>query len=69
MSDLTDRLTDAAAAAIRDIGLLIDAAGPRLKLVTVEVDVGTHGQLLGATAWLEIRVNVNRLLGTPAGRG
>ena len=69
MSDLTERLTEAATLAIRDIGPAIDAVSGRLKLVTVEVEVGTHGQLLGATAWLENRVNVNTLLGTPAERG
>ena len=68
MGDLTQRLTKAAAAAIRDVGPAIAAAGPRLRLVTVEVEVGSKGQVVGATAWLENRVNVNRLLGL-TGRG
>ena len=63
MSDLTERLQAAATVAIADVAPAIEASGRRLQLVTVEVEVGSVGQVVGATAWIENKVNVNRLLG------
>ena len=67
-ADLTTRLTEAAAAAIADVAPGIEAAGPRLRLLTVEVEVDGKGRVTGATAWLQKQINVNRLLGV-SGRG
>ena len=67
MTDLIARLTEAATAAIADIAPGIEAAGSRLRIVTVEVEVGTKGQLVGATAWLEHWVNVNKILDVAGG--
>jgi len=63
VSDLTERLQAAATVAIADVAPAIEASGRRLQLVTVEVEVGSVGQVVGATAWIENKVNVNRLLG------
>ena len=62
MTDLIARLQAAATAAIADIAPGIEAAGSRLRIVTVEVEVDTKGQLVGATAWLEHRVDITKLL-------
>ncbi len=64
--DLAERLQEAAPAAIADVAPGIEAAGPRLRLLTVEVD--GKGRVVGATAWLQNQINVNRLLGV-SGRG
>ncbi len=66
-ADLTTRLQEAAAAAIRDVAPGIEAAGSRLRLLTVEVEVDGRGRVTGATAWLQNQINVNRVLGV--GRG
>ena len=62
MSDLTERLQAAATAAIRDVEPAIAASGRRLRMVTVEVEVGTLGEVIAATCWIENKVNVGRLL-------
>ena len=54
VADLTTRLTE--------------AAGPRLRLLTVEVEVDGKRRVVGATAWLQNQINVNKLLGV-SGRG
>ncbi len=66
-AELTTRLTEAATAAIRDVAPGIEAAGSRLRLLTVEVEVDGRGGVVGATAWLQNQINVNKLLGV--GRG
>ena len=66
-ADLTERLQEAAAAAIADVAPGIEAAGPRLRLLTVEVEVDGKGRVTGATAWLQNQINVNKLLAV--GRG
>ena len=63
MSDLTEVLTAAATAAIRDVEPAIAASGRRLRALTVEVELDARGNVTGAVAWTQLRVNVNRLLG------
>ena len=67
MTDLTERLARAAAAAIADIEPQLQAAGPRLSLLTIEFEIGTKGEVTHATAWPQLRVNVNKLLGARKG--
>ncbi len=66
-TDLTTRLQEAACAAIADVAPGIEAADSRLRLLTVEVEIDGKGRVVGATAWLQNQINVNRLLGV--GRG
>ncbi len=63
MTDLTERLQAAAHAAIADVAPGIEAAGSRLRLLTVEVEIDGKGRVTGATAWLQNQINVNRVLG------
>ena len=67
MSDLTSKLQEAATAAIRDVEPTIAASVPRLRALTVEVELNTRGNVSGAVAWLQHRVNLGKLLGV--GRG
>ncbi len=62
MSDLTERLTEAAAAAIADIMPAIEAEPRKVRLVTIELEVANGCQVKGGTAWIECAVNVNKLL-------
>ncbi len=66
-TDLTERLARAAVAAIEDIAPQIEAAGPKLGLLTLELEVNTKGEVTGAPAWPQLRLNMNRVLGV--GRG
>ena len=68
MTDQTERLIEAATAAIRDIGPAIEQAGPKLHTLTVEIELDTRGTVNGAVAWLQHRVSLSKLLGAPAGR-
>ena len=63
MTDLVTRLTEAAASAIADVAPTIEAAGLKLGMLTLELEVNTKGRVTGATAWPQLRVNVNRVLG------
>ncbi len=67
VTDLTERLARAAVVTIADIAPQIEAAGPKLNLLTVELEISSKGQVTGAAAWPQLRVNVNKLVG--AGRG
>ncbi len=67
MTDLTERLARAAVSAIAAIEPQLRAAGPKLGLLTIEFEIGTKGEVTHATAWPQLRVNVNKLVG--AGRG
>ena len=67
MTDLTTRLTEAATAAIRDVAPTIEAAGPKLGLLTLELEIDSKGRVVGGEAWLQLRLNMNRVLGV--GRG
>ncbi len=62
-TDLQDHLTEAAAAAIALVMPTIEAAGPRLGLLTIELEVGPRGRVTGAVAWPQLRVNLGKLLG------
>ncbi len=66
-TDLTERLARAAVAAIADIAPQLEAAGPKLGLLTIELELANGVRVKGGTAWIERAVNVNKLLG--AGRG
>ncbi len=67
MTDLQDRLTEAAAAAIADVMPAIEADPRKVRRLTVELELANGGQVEGGTAWIERAVNVNKLLGV--GRG
>ena len=67
MTDLTERLARAAVVAIADIEPQIEAAGSKLNLLTVELEVDSKGKVIGGVAWPQLRLNVNKLVG--AGRG
>ncbi len=67
MTDLQDRVTEAAAAAIADVMPTLERAGPKLGLLTIELEIDPKGRVTGAVAWPQLRVNLGRLLG--AGRG
>ena len=62
-TDLVERLTEAAAAAITGVAPAIEAAGPKLGLLTLELEVSTKGEVTGAVAWPQLRVNLGKLLG------
>ena len=63
MTDLVARLQEAAAAAIADVAPTSEAAGPKLGLLTIELEVSSKGQVTGATAWPQLRVNVSKVVG------
>jgi hypothetical protein len=65
--DLTESLARAAVAAIADIAPQLEAAGPKLGLLTLELEIDTKGRVVGGVAWPQLRVNVGKLLGV--GRG
>ena len=68
MTDLVTRLTEAAASAIADVAPTIEAAGLKLGMLTLELEVNTKGRVTGATAWPQLRLNMGRVLGV-GGRG
>jgi hypothetical protein len=63
MTDLTERLARAAVAAIADIEPQIEAAGPKLRLLTIEFEVSTKGEVTHVMAWPQLRVNMTKLAG------
>ena len=67
-ADLVTRLQEAAAAAIADVAPTLEAAGPKLGLLTLELEIDSKGRVTGATAWPQLRVNMGRVLGV-SGRG
>ena len=67
MTDLTERLARAAVAAIADNRPAIEAAGPKLGLLTLELEIDGRGRVTGGVAWTQLRINTNKLLGV--GRG
>ena len=68
VSDLTERLARAAVAAIADIGPQLEAAGPKLGLLTIELEVNAKGEVVGGVAWPQLRLSGAKLLGA-SGRG
>lgn len=63
MSDLTERLQEAAAAAIADIMSAIEAEPGKVRLVTIEPEVANGRKVTGGTARIERAVNIGRPLG------
>ena len=61
MSDLTDRLTAAAAAALEDIAPVLEHERQKLRGVTLELTVANNGGVIEANAWIERKANVRRL--------
>lgn len=67
MTDLTERLQEAAAAAIADVMPSIAPDPRRIRRVTIELDMANGCEVTSGTAWIERTVNVNRLLGLGKG--
>ena len=67
-TDLTERLARAAAAAVADLAPQLEAAGPKLGLLTIELEIDSKGRVVGGVAWPQLRLNMNRVLGV-SGRG
>jgi len=61
LSDLTDRLTDAAAAALEDLGPILEHELPKLRGVMLELELANGGSVVGATAWIERKANIRKL--------
>ncbi len=69
MTDLTTKLTDASAAALRKIAPAIEADPGNVAAITVEIRMAGGEAAKGATAWVERRFGAKDL-GTPSeGRG
>ena len=47
MADLSERLARAAVAAIAAIAPQLEAAGPKLGLLTLELEISTKGEVVG----------------------
>ncbi len=67
MGELTERLREAGAA-IAGVAPTIEAAGPRLGLLTIESGINSKGYVTGGGAWPQLRLDMNRVLGV-SGRG
>ena len=67
MTDLSESLARAAVAAIADIAPQIEAAGPRLGLLTLELEVNTKGEVVGGVAWPQLRLSGAKLAGARRG--
>ena len=61
--DLTERLARAAVAAIAAIAPRLEAAGPRLGLLTIELEMDSKGRVVGGVAWPQLRLSGAKLLG------
>ena len=66
--DLAESLARAAVAAIADIAPQLEAAGPKLGLLTIELEVSAKGEVTGGVAWPQLRLSGAKLLGA-SGRG
>ncbi len=53
----------AAVAAIADIAPQLEAAGPRLGLLTIELEIDSKGRVVGGVAWPQLRLSGAKLLG------
>ncbi len=67
-TDLTESLARAAVAAIADLAPQLEAAGSRLGLLTIELEVNAKGEVTGGVAWPQLRLSGAKLLGA-SGRG
>ena len=57
---LTDRLTDAAAAAIAEVAPTLEHDPQRLRHVRIELELANGGQVVGAVVWAQRRAGVGR---------
>ena len=57
---LVERLTPAAASAIRDVAPTLEHEPGRLRRVTVELELANNGQVVDATVWTERRAGAGR---------
>lgn len=60
--DLGERLKAAALAAIDDVVPQLQAEPRKVRLLTIEFDLGNGSQVRSGRAWIERGVNVNKLL-------
>ena len=67
MSDLTTKLTEATAAAIRKLMPAIEADPWNVQLITIELQVSGGDTVKGGTAWIQKRFGSKDL--GPAGQG
>ncbi len=67
-TDLVERLQAATCAAIADVAPTLEAAGPKLGLLTLELEVDTKGEVTGGVAWPQLRLSMNRVLGVSGRR-
>lgn len=61
MSDLVDRLTEAAASALQDLAPVLAHELPKLRGVVLELELANGGNVVGATAWVERKANIRKL--------
>jgi len=67
MSDLTTKLTEASAAAIRKLMPAIEADPANVQLITIELQVTGGNGVKGGTAWIQKRFGAKDL--APVGEG
>ncbi len=60
-ADLVAPLQEAMVVSIRDVAPGIEAAGSRLRLLTVEVEIDGKGRVMGAMDWLQRRLRGRRV--------
>jgi len=65
--DLVEALTAAATAASRDVAPTLEAAAPRLGLLTLELEIDTKGRVVGGVAWPQLRLSGATLAGARRG--
>jgi len=59
VSDLIDRLADAAAAALEDLGPVIEHELPKLRGVVLELTLANGGSIVECDAWVARRANIH----------
>ena len=69
MSDLTMKLTEASAAAIRRLMPAIEADPANVQLITIELQVAGGNAVKGGTAWIQKRYGAKDLAPSGEGRG
>ena len=60
MTDLADRLTEAAAAALADVAPMLEHDIHRVRSVQFELTLANAGQVVECTAWIELKATVRR---------
>jgi hypothetical protein len=73
MSDLAACLRRAAPGAVDDVVSLIEAEPRMVRLLTIEIELGNGGKVMGGHAWIERAVSLSKLLkpgpSVPVGEG